>query len=98
MGRKNPDRLPIRAWVDRARTVEAMRDNGWEVLSVCGVCHLTMQVDLAAVAKVRPGAILWNATPPCRRLGCQGRVRFLGRVPGRDLPHELLVAEQERGV
>ena len=82
MGHKNFDRWPAEAWRRSAETVEQMRARGWEVISYCRACHLTMRVDLALVERVSgPGVVLWNRQVKCRRIGCTGLVEFQGKPP-----------------
>jgi hypothetical protein len=83
MGQKNADRIPLSYRRARCETVEAMRRDGWDVISKCGGCGLVMQVDLALVARISgPETSLWNRKARCRRLGCTGVVEFQARVPG----------------
>jgi len=59
-----------------------MVDQGWQVTSRCQACDLTMKTDLEALVKVKGHRFsLWNTSPRCRRLGCNGRVVFSGK-PG----------------
>lgn len=82
MGLRHPDRTDMAVWRNGAPTVGVMRERGWDVLSKCGVCHLFMHVDLAVIIAVSgPDVSLWNRQAPCRRIGCEGRVTFLGRPP-----------------
>jgi hypothetical protein len=82
MGRMNFDCWPPIAWRRSAETVGRMRLNGWDVISACPVCHLTMRVDLALIERVSgPNVVLWNRQGKCRRIGCKGLVEFQGRPP-----------------
>lgn len=83
MGARSIDRVSAVELRAVAETVADMRKNGWEVVSHCPACGLKMQVDLALVALALGAATsLWNRHPPCRRIGCDGRVTFEGRPPG----------------
>ena len=76
----------MEVWRQGAPTVADMQARRWDVLSKCGVCHLTMHVDLAVIIAVSgPDVVLWDRLSPCRRLGCEGLVTFLGRPPGATL-------------
>lgn len=80
MGSRSVDRASAVELRAVAETVKTMRDFGWEVLSHCRACGLKMRVDLdRAVRDLGPTASLWNRHPPCRRIGCDGRVVFEGR-------------------
>ena len=92
MGHRNLDRWPAEAWRGTAETVGQMRAKGWEVISYCRACHLTMRVDLALIERVSGAEVsLWNRQSPCRRLGCAGIVEFHGKPPEL-LQHVRLVA------
>ena len=52
MGHRNPDRVPLRYRRERCETVSAMRRDGWDVVSQCDKCGLTMSVNLALVIRV----------------------------------------------
>jgi hypothetical protein len=79
---------------DKCESVEAMRREGWDVISRCQQCGLIMQVNLALIIRVRgPGVSLWNRKERCRRLGCVGWVEFQGRAPGMAM-HEVLSAPE----
>ena len=92
MGHRNPDRVPLSYRRERCETVSKMRRDGWDVISQCEKCGLTMSVNLALVIRVSgPDVSLWNKKAKCRRLGCRGFVSFLARAPG--MPsHEALEA------
>jgi hypothetical protein len=82
MGRRHPDRWPAEAWRKSAPTVGTMRAAGWDVISYCRACKLTMRVDLALVERVSgPDTVLWNRQSPCKRIGCDGQVEFQGKPP-----------------
>ena len=82
MGLRNYDRWSPEEWRRTAETVAQMRKAGWDVLSYCRACHLTMRVDLALVERVSgPQAVLWNRQARCRRIGCDGVVEFRGKNP-----------------
>jgi hypothetical protein len=77
---------------DKCESVEAMRREGWDVISRCQTCGLIMQVNLSLIIRVRgPGVSLWNRKERCRRLGCTGWVEFQGRAPGMAM-HEVMSA------
>jgi hypothetical protein len=83
MGARSIDRASAVELRAVAETVETMRRFGWEVVSACPACGLRMRVDLArAVRDLGPDASLWNRHPPCRRIGCDGRVTFEVRPRG----------------
>ena len=82
MGSKNLDRWSAEDWRRTAETVAKMRTNGWDVISHCPKCNLTMRVDLALIERVSGGGtVLWNRQSKCRRIGCTGMVEFQGRPP-----------------
>jgi hypothetical protein len=59
-----------------------MRAAGWDVISYCRACHLTMRVNLKLVERISgPETVLWNRQSKCRRIGCSGTVEFQGRAP-----------------
>ena len=81
MGFRNYDRWSAEEWRRTAETVGQMRKAGWEVLSYCRACHLTMRVDLDVIVALRgPDTVLWNRQARCRRIGCGGVVDFLPAV------------------
>lgn len=83
MGAKNPDRIPLSMRFTQCRTVAEMAAKRWDVISKCQTCELTMQVDLALIAKVSgPETMIWNRKARCRRLHCGGFVEFRARAPG----------------
>jgi hypothetical protein len=82
MGFRNYDRWSAVEWRRTAETVEQMRRAGWDVVSYCRTCHLTMTVDLDVIATLRgPQTVLWNRQARCRRIGCGGTVEFRGKNP-----------------
>jgi len=92
MGRRNPDRIPMREWRSNAETVADMQRKGWDVISSCQKCGLAMATDLVVIARLSgPATSLWNRSSPCRRIGCTGAVVFLAKIPGRSM-HEALSA------
>lgn len=59
-----------------------MRDHGWHVMTKCTACALLLNADLRLIARVKgPDFSLWNARAPCKRVGCNGVVKFVGRPP-----------------
>lgn len=83
MGAKNPDRIPVAARFGKCRTVADMLSQRWDVISKCQTCDLTMQADLALIARISgPATMLWNRKARCRRLHCAGVVEFMARAPG----------------
>jgi hypothetical protein len=93
MGHKNPDRVPLAYRRARCETVADMQAQGWDVLSKCRRCELTMQVDLDLIAWRRGAKTsLWNRTARCRRLHCTGVVDFMAKAPGMGW-HEFLRAD-----
>lgn len=92
MGVKHPDRIAIHEWRFGAETVAQMLAKKWDVISHCPKCGLIMSTNLPLLIKLKgPDLSLWNLRAPCRRLGCQGKVEFQGRPPGRSY-HETLSA------
>lgn len=82
MTRRNPARIPLSARRSRCESVADMRREGWDVISHCPTCGLTMRVDLAALATLRGESFsLWNRKARCRRLGCTGHAVFQARAP-----------------
>lgn len=82
MGFRNYDRWSPEEWRRTAETVAQMRTTGWDALSFCRTCDMTMQVDLALVERVSgPRAVLWNRQARCRRIGCGSVVEFRGKNP-----------------
>ena len=83
MGSKNLDRWSAEDWRGTAETVRKMHAAGWKVQSLCIACHLAMETDLKVMIRLGFGeASLWNRRVSCRRIGCDGQVRFIGRPPG----------------
>lgn len=83
MGSRNIDRIPIGARRRNAESVGAMLAGGWEVEAWCGVCGIKLRVELAGIVAAKGASYsLWDRRARCRRVGCQGRVRFHGRPPG----------------
>jgi hypothetical protein len=67
-----------------------MRDQGWHVISKCTTCSLQMAVALPDLIKlVGVEFSLWNRRPPCKRIGCTGRVMFMAKPPGCYQYHQL---------
>ena len=82
MGFRNYDRWSAEDWRRTAETVAQMRRAGWDVISYCRTCHLTMKVDLAVIEALRgPQTVVWNRQAQCRRIGCDGVVEFRGKNP-----------------
>ena len=83
MGNRNPALIPIRMRRPMCETVEAMRRQGWDVISHCQKCGLIMAVDLTRIIRLRgPDVSLWNRKARCRRMGCGGWVEFQAKAPG----------------
>ncbi|MET0295361.1 MAG: hypothetical protein ABW042_10130 [Phenylobacterium sp.] len=82
MPRRNPARIPLAARRATCEGVEAMRRQGWDVISHCPACGLTMRVDLAALAILKGSDFsLWDRRARCRRIGCAGYASFQARAP-----------------
>ncbi len=96
MGHRNPDRVSIAERRARCETVADMQAQGWDVVSKCRTCGLTMQVDLDVIAW-RKGAkfSLWNRTARCRRLFCNGVVDFMAKARGMNWHEELRADDSE---
>jgi hypothetical protein len=74
-----------------------MARDRWDVISKCEKCGLMMQVDLKLIAFVSgPKVSLWNRKARCRRLLCQGVVRFHARAPGMATHEPLSIDERVR--
>ena len=97
MGSKRPDNVPMVIWRGGCEAVGQMRDQGWQVISKCQACGLQMVVSLPdLVALLGPDFSLWNRRPPCKRIGCTGRVAFLAKPP-RCYQYRELAAEWPAG-
>lgn len=84
----------MRSRRDKFDSVESMLRNGWDVISCCQKCGLTMRVNLALIIRVSgPDVSLWNRKERCRRLGCTGWVAFQARAPDMVM-HEVLSAPE----
>lgn len=82
MGRKNLERYTISDWREACPTVQAMRREGWDVITECRTCGLQMQADLARIEREKgPDFSLWDKSTRCRRLRCQGFVDFHALPP-----------------
>ena len=90
MGAANPDRVPMIRWRGGCETVQQMIDDNWIVFSHCLRCRVKQHVNLHLV-KAANGAdfSLWNRRPPCKVVGCDGRVRFEGKAPAMSQAREL---------
>lgn len=65
-------------WMGVARTVSAIRREGWPVHAVCLRCDLQMSVDLLRIERERGSDfVLWGRTGACRRWLCRGRAMFV---------------------
>jgi len=96
MGSRNADRVPIRAREAKGRTVAMLAHGGWDVLSTCRQCGLTMRVDLKLIAYVAgPNTSLWNRKARCRRLLCGGVVEFFAQASGMTGHEKLIYDERE---
>lgn len=94
MGQRNPDRIPLRDRYENGRDVAGMIKHGWDALSICRSCQLTMPVDLKLIAYVRgPKVSLWNRKAKCRRLLCPGIVEFHAKAPGM-IGHQKMVFDE----
>ena len=97
MGKRNIDRISVRQWreLKHIETVADMLREGWDVVSRCGTCGLEMQAQLEIIALVSgPDTSLWNRKARCRRLLCQGNVRFYARPPGGQAHDELAAPDE----
>lgn len=93
MGHKNADPVPLSYPRVRCETVADMQAQGWDVISKCRKCELTMHVDLDLIAwRTGSKTSLWNRTARCRRLYCTGVVDFMAKAPGMAW-HEVLRAD-----
>jgi hypothetical protein len=97
MGMRNLDRIPMAEWRRKIETVADMDAARWEVISQCGACRLMMVVNLITIARLSGAETsLWNRKERCRRIGCNGVVRFLAKVPG-TRAHRPLEADWPQG-
>lgn len=97
MGARHIDRIPPVLWREKAETAGEMLALGWEVVSECQLCQLKMATDLSLIVRVAGTHVsMWNRRDPCRRLYCQGKVRFMAKPPG-VTRHFMLDAEWPMG-
>lgn len=97
MGGPNPDRIPLARRRGFCESVTDMAANGWDVISNCDRCGLSMRVNLRTVARMKgAGFSLWNRKVRCRRIGCTGWTGFQARAPGMNW-HEPLTAPWPAG-
>lgn len=83
MGYKKPERRALSELLHPGNTAGQMRRDGWRVRARCLHCQLELLVDLDSVIKLNGyGVKLWGRSPRCRRVGCEGRMIFLGSPPG----------------
>lgn len=83
MGSKRPDNVPMVIWRGGCESVTQMHAQGWSVISKCPACGLQMVVRLGDQAILcGEDFSLWNRRPPCKRIGCSGRVMFMAKPPG----------------
>jgi len=82
MSFKKIDRWPTEMLRQAWPTVGKMIADDWNVLAVCPRCQLTTRVDLKVIQALKgPECVIWNATAPCKRVGCAGIVHFTGMHP-----------------
>ncbi len=64
-------------------TISVMLRDGWVVMARCPACQLDLRIDLELMARLN-GAdlVLFGRTCRCRRMGCSGRMFFMGTPPG----------------
>lgn len=83
MGGPNPDRIPIGRRRHQVATVGQMYEEGWKLRAQCLTCLLELEVDVRPIIALKgPSFVLWDKLSRCRKVGCRGRVRFLGHAPG----------------
>lgn len=74
-------------WRGYAPTIGDIADQGWLLTAHCGTCGLAVHVDAAAVIRRRGRTWSpWGVTSPCVRIGCHGRMRFMGKNGKADGP------------
>ena len=80
MGGQNPDYLGSLITTERAWTVVQLWSLRAQVEARCDRCAVRLRVDLDGLIRARgPDYSLWNKTPRCRVIGCDGRVGFWAR-------------------
>lgn len=84
MGTKHPDNVAPVIWRGGCEYADQMLERHWTVISQCLVCRTKLATNLRHIVAIKGREFsLWNQRPPCRVVGCQGRVQFLGKPPQR---------------
>ena len=83
MGYRNPERRDLAHHLATPATISDMARIGWVVMARCQACQLDLRIDLELMVRLN-GAdlVLFGRTCRCRRMGCSGRMLFMGTPPG----------------
>lgn len=79
-----PERRHIADYRKLAPTAGDMFDQNWDIIADCTTCGLKLRVDLVTIIKLKGRqTVLWCAKTRCKKLGCPGKMQFLGKPPER---------------
>jgi hypothetical protein len=86
MGSRKYENRPLAYHLATPVAIGEMRRRGWVVMARCRTCHLDLRVDLDVMIRLNGHDMqLFGKTCRCRRLGCGGRMIFMGTPPGQQL-------------
>ncbi len=86
MGFRAYEHRPLAYHLATPVSASEMRRRGWVVMARCQACQLDLRIDLNLMVRLNgPDLILFGRTCRCRRLGCSGRMVFMGTPPGQQI-------------
>ncbi|MNJ26332.1 hypothetical protein D3C77_208060 [compost metagenome] len=86
MGFRAYEQRPLAYHLATPVPASEMRRRGWVVMARCQACQLDLRIDLDLMVRLNgPDLILFGRTCRCRRLGCSGRMVFMGTPPGQQI-------------
>ncbi len=86
MGFRKHENRPLSYHLATPVSVSEMRQRGWVVMARCQACQLDLRIDLDLVVRLNgPDLVLFGKSCRCRRMGCSGRMIFMGTPPGQQI-------------
>ncbi|MNJ26784.1 hypothetical protein D3C77_212740 [compost metagenome] len=86
MGFLKYENRPLSHHLTTPVSIAEMRRRRWVILARCRDCHLDLRIDLDLMVRLNgPNLVLFGKTCRCRRMGCAGRMIFMGTPPGQQV-------------
>lgn len=82
MGFRKYENRPLSYHLATPLSIGEMRRRGWVVMARCRTCELDIRIDLDLMIRLNGhDLMIFGKTCRCRRLGCGGRMMFMGTPP-----------------